>query len=95
MNEIIERLACLEHVQWEEWAKSVGGDIQALLEIIENNVSADDLDSNQLEIIERNRNRVKNWPKLMIPYSELSEEMKEKDREYARKVYEVCKTGFE
>lgn len=22
---IIERLACLEHVQWQEWAQAVGG----------------------------------------------------------------------
>lgn len=90
-NRIIEKLACLEHIQWEEWAKSVGDDLQVLLEIINENVSADNLDSNQLEVIERNSNRVRNWPKLMIPYSDLSEDMKEKDRIYARKVYEICK----
>lgn len=54
-----------------------------------------DLDSDKLEIFEKNSNRVKNWPELMIDYSDLSEEMKEKDRIYARKVYEICKKEFE
>ncbi len=90
-NQIIEKLACLEHIQWMEWAKSVGGDLEILLEIINDNVDLDNLDSNQLEIIEKNTNRVNNWPKLMIDYSDLSEDMKERDRIYARKVYEICK----
>ena len=30
--------------------------------------------------------RRKRWKKLWVPYSELSEEMKEEDRKYARKV---------
>ena len=94
-NQIIEKLACLEHIQWEEWAKSVGDDLEVLIEIIIDNVDLDDLDSSQLEIIERNANRIMNWPKLMIPYDDLSEDMKEKDRVYARRVYEICKKEFE
>ena len=92
--ETIEKLACLEHVQWQDWAQSVIGDIEVLLEIINENVPLDALDSEQREIIERNDVRIENWPKLMVPYSDLSEEMKEKDREYARKVYDVCKSEF-
>lgn len=73
---IIERLACLEHIQWQEWAQAVGGDIEILLLIIKENVNFDNLDSNQLEVIKRNTRRVKNWSKLMTDYSELSEDMK-------------------
>lgn len=91
-SEVIEKLASVEHAQWESWAKSVGGDIQVLLEIIAENVSVDDLNSDQLEVIERNGKRVENWPKLMVDYEELSEEMKERDRVYARRVYEICKS---
>ena len=94
-DQIIEKLACLEHIQWQEWAESVYGDLQTLLEIINENVDLNDLDSDKIEIIEKNSNRVKNWPELMIDYSDLSEEMKEKDRIYARKVYEICKKEFE
>ena len=94
-DETIERLACVEHLQWQEWAESVGGDIGVLLEIINDNVDLNDLDSGQLEVIERNARRVKNWPKLMVDYSQLSEDDKEKARVYARKVYEICKNRFE
>lgn len=94
-DQIIEKLACLEHIQWQEWAESVYGDLRTLLEIINENVDLNDLDSDKLEIFEKNSNRVKNWPELMIDYSDLSEEMKEKDRIYARKVYEICKKEFE
>lgn len=94
-DQIIEKLACLEHIQWQEWAGSVYGDLRTLLEIINENVDLNDLDSDKLEIFEKNSNRVKNWPELMIDYSDLSEEMKEKDRIYARKVYEICKNEFE
>ena len=77
-DEILERLACVEHIQWQEWAESVCGDIEVLLEIIKDNVDLNDLDSSRLEVIERNAQRVENWPKLMVDYSKLSEEMKEK-----------------
>ena len=71
-DQIIEKLACLEHIQWQEWAESVYGDLQTLLEIINENVDLNDLDSDKIEIIEKNSNRVKNWPELMIDYSDLS-----------------------
>lgn len=88
-DRIIEKLASLEHDQWQEWAESVGGDIKVLLDIINENVSLDDLDSSQLAVVEKNMDRVENWSKLMIDYNGLSEEMKEKDRVYARIIYEV------
>lgn len=69
--------------------------IEILLLIIKENVNFDNLDSNQLEVIKRNTRRAENWPKLMTDYSELSEDMKEADRVYARKVYEICKNEFE
>lgn len=59
-EDILERPACLEHVQWQEWAQAVGGDIEILLLIIKENVNFDNLDSNQLEVIKRNTRRVKN-----------------------------------
>lgn len=75
-EDILERQTCLEHVQWQEWAQAVGGDIEILLLIIKENVNFDNLDSNQLEVIKRNTRRVENWSKLMTDYSELSEDMK-------------------
>ncbi|MBQ2653850.1 MAG: hypothetical protein IJF83_09850 [Methanobrevibacter sp.] len=93
-NETIEKLANLEHVQWQNWAGSVCGDLEVLLEIIAEHVSVEDLDLNHLEVIEKATSRVERWPELMVDYEKLSEEMKEKDREYARKAYEICKNEF-
>lgn len=36
--------------------------------------------------------RLNRWKKLWIPYSKLSEEMKEEDRKYARKVLNLLLT---
>ena len=69
--------------------------IQALVEIINENVSLDDLNPDQLETIEKNNRRVEQWPKFMVDYEKLSDDIKEKDRVYARKVYEICKNEFE
>ena len=38
---------------------------------------------------EVSKERRKRWEKLWVPYSELSEEMKEEDRKYARKALKV------
>ena len=62
MDEIIEKLAELEHDQWMSWAKSI---------MQSENIS---------------QSRCDRWNSLMIPYADLSEEMKEHDRVWARKV---------
>lgn len=36
-------------------------------------------------------NRIERWKKLWIPYAELTEEQKEQDRVYARKVFAIIK----
>lgn len=36
-------------------------------------------------------NRIERWKKLWVPYAELTEEQKEQDRIYARKVLEAIK----
>jgi hypothetical protein len=49
-------------------------------------------------IIEKEPNisqeRKDRWNKLFIPYSELSEEMKEHDRKWARKVLGIMRTEY-
>lgn len=87
MSEVIEKLAEAEHIQWQEWAKSVSGDIEALLGLID----VENLDSNQKKFVSKVSGRIENWSRLMIDYADLSEDEKEKDRVYARIVYEICK----
>ncbi len=62
-NELLEKLAELEHQQWMSWVRAVGTDVTP--------------------------QRQAKWAPLMIPYSELSEDSKEQDREWARKVLEI------
>ena len=91
INGVIEKLAEAEHVQWQKWAKSVSGDIEALLGLID----VENLDSNQKEFVDMVSGRIENWSRLMIDYEDLSEDEKEKDRVYARIVYEICKNELE
>ncbi len=62
-NELLEKLAELEHQQWMSWVRAVGNDVTPQQQA--------------------------KWAPLMIPYSELLENSKEQDREWARKVLEI------
>lgn len=44
-----------------------------------------------METEEISQTRRKRWEKFMIPYSDLPEEVKEHDRTWAVKVFELCK----
>ena len=48
---------------------------------------------NILESEKINDERAERWKKLFIPYADLSEEDKEKDREWARKVLNITGNG--
>ncbi len=63
MDELIEKLAELEHDQWVEWSKSVAKEVS--------------------------ESRLSRWEHYWVPYSELSEAVKEQDRIWARKVLAI------
>jgi len=62
-NDLLERLAALEHEQWMHWAKAVAPEVSA--------------------------ERRERWERYMVPYEELPDDVKEFDREWARRVLEV------
>ena len=64
-NELIEKLAALEHEQWMQWAKDI------------------------LKTEDIKKERAEQWAELFVPYDELTEEMKEEDRKWARKVLSI------
>jgi hypothetical protein len=64
-QELLEKLAELEHEQWHEWSKSI---------YLNESLSA---------------LRITRWKRLWKPYNELTEEQKEQDRIWARKVLEI------
>lgn len=64
-EDVIEKLAALEHEQWIKWSQEVGTEVSA--------------------------KRKARWSKYWVPYAELTEEVKEHDRVWARKVAKIIK----
>ena len=62
-EELLEKLAELEHEQWVAWARAVAGEVSA-----------------------QRRGR---WQAFFVPYAELTDEAKEEDRLWARKVIDL------
>lgn len=92
MNEdILEKLSVLEHEQWCEWANSISKDLSSLLSIIEklDDYSMSKLSDEEKAIVSEVNAKLERWDTFMVPYSELSEDVKEQDRAYARKILDV------
>ena len=83
----MEKLAELEHVQWCEWADVLSDDLSSLLKVIDK--SDVELSDEEQQVVLRVKDRLDKWDNLMIPYSDLPEEEKEKDRAYALKVKSI------
>lgn len=84
MDELLERLSELEHVQWQNWSKSVSGDLKRLIDLCDK--FSDNLNDEEKEFINSQKERLIRWEGMWIPYDELSEDLKELDRNYARKI---------
>ncbi len=78
-KELLEKLSELEHIQWESWSKSLMVDLEKLI-------------NGDKSTIEKTKERLKIWnEECFMDYKDLSEKMKEYDREWARKVLEIVK----
>lgn len=86
-DDALEKLAEAEHVQWCEWADVLSRELSSLLEIIERHEY--DLSDEEQLLFLKVKDRLDRWDKLMVPYSDLSEDEKEKDRVYARKILDT------
>lgn len=99
-NELLEDVSSLCHVEWMNWSKNISKDLNETVELlnkINEYLKEDDSDieikdelikSNTL-LTDKFTEKVERWESLWIPYEELTEEMKEKDRKYARKILEL------
>lgn len=67
MEDLLEKLAELEHIKWMEWARHI---------LSEEAITT---------------TRVQRWVRNFVPYNELSEQEKEKDRVLARRVLRTLK----
>ena len=76
----IEKLAELEHQQWEYWSKNIAGELEKVYSLLQTNKVED---AKRILIRKIRRWRLHYWK----PYSELAEEAKEMDRVWARKLF--------
>lgn len=99
-EEILEQASNLCHIEWIEWSKNISQELNDTLEVLSNNiqylnqVDMDDESKRLLirenwELSEKLTKRLEKWERLWIPYDDLTEEMKEEDRNYARKILEL------
>lgn len=79
---IRENLSEIEHIQWEHWSKTVAKELNEVYKLL-TPVIKDDRAKEARKII---GSRLDRWKKNWKPYRELTEEVKEFDREWADKV---------
>ena len=84
-EEILEKLAEIEHEQWCDWSRAISFELESLLDIIDKLEGKSNLSEEDKELIRHVHQRLIRWNDLWVPYDELSEESKEQDRVYARK----------
>jgi len=83
-DDLLERLSELEHEQWREWSSHLSEELSSLLVILDK--FDDELGNEDKQTIFNIKSKLNRWNDLQVPYSELSEEEKEKDRVYSRKI---------
>jgi len=86
MSELLEKLANLEHEQWIGWTKGLSDDYSRLIGLIDLEM----LSGDDFEFVVSQLDRLDRWKCLgSTSYDDLSEEYKEEDRVYARKVMDL------
>ena len=86
-GDILEKLSDLEHRQWCKWSGSVSKEIFSLINILDR--FEDDLTDDEKLTVSRIKDKLVHWDNLHVNYSELSENEKEKDRVYAKKILSI------
>ena len=86
-RDILEKLSDLEHQQWCEWSGSVSKEIFSLITILDR--FEDDLSDDEKLTVSRIKDKLARWDNLQVNYFELSENEKEKDRVYAKRVLSI------
>ena len=85
-KELLEILSDLEHQQWEDWSKAIAKLLHASY------VALDTKKESQIEDVKSKiADKLRNWNSYWVPYEDLTDEIKEYDRVYARKIINVLK----
>lgn len=97
-DQVIENMAEICHEEWMTWSKDVSKDLNLAVEMLKNDIELlkekDIGNKEAFELVQKLESRLERWQALWIPYDELSEEMKDADRVYAEKMFNVAKESF-
>jgi len=82
-DELVNKLAELEHEQWCVWSKSIAPELSDL----RNAAVVSNLHNDLLA--ERTTKRLERWNSYWVPFNELDEKTKEQDRKWVRKTLQI------
>jgi len=80
-----ERLAALQHEQWQFWSKDVAKELEGVNNILYK------LQLAHVPIYEKIRDRLDSWKKYWVSYNDLEDKVKDYDRSLADKVIKEFK----
>ena len=94
-DQVIENMSEVCHEEWMGWSKDISKELYVVVDVLkkdieyfrENGVE----NKNAIDLVQKLESRLERWESLWIPYDELTEEMKDADREYAIKMYHLAK----
>lgn len=97
-NQILEEMSDICHQEWMAWSKNISKELCVVVDVLKKDIEFYEKNGAEnkeaVELVERLENRLERWGRLWIPYDELSEEMKDSDRKYAEKMFNIAKKGL-
>ncbi len=97
-NQILEDMSDICHQEWMSWSKDISKELYVMLDVLKKDIEfykEKGVENKEaIELAEKIEKRIKRWESLWIPYEELSEEMKDSDRAYAKKMLDIAEKGL-
>jgi hypothetical protein len=95
--ETIEKLAAVDHDQWQYWSMQIMKDLDELIMVIAEQDKAliayytesSPLHQKATNMIKKHNERNARWQKQWVAYKNIPEEVRETDRIWAKKAYKV------
>lgn len=97
-DQLLEDMSEICHDEWVSWSKNISEELNEAIDVLKKDIqffNENGVDNKEAsELIQKLESRLERWEKLWIPYADLSEEMKDSDRKYARKMLDLAKREF-
>ncbi len=97
-NQVIENMSEVCHEEWMDWSKDISEELYIIVDVLKKDIEffrENGVENKEaIELVLKLESRLERWESLWVPYDELSEEMKDADREYVIKMYNVAKEGL-